>query len=80
MNAQTQQLAYALADAFNRSEAVKVVCACTLRPETAKMVEHVARQLADGLIQEVPSELRDIFTMVVVTRPSGSKYTLVNFI
>jgi hypothetical protein len=48
--------------------------------ESSDFVASIAYKVLKGEIPGVPEELEDLFTMEIVTRPSGSRYVVVDFV
>ena len=64
---------------YNTNESVKVVINAALGSrEMTDLISSTARAMVDTGCG-MPEDFEDIFTISVVTRPSGSKYAVVNF-
>ena len=63
---------------MNTNEAVTVFIRAIINaPEANAMIRSVALDVLAGAA--IPEEIADIFSMEVITRPSGSKYVVVDF-
>ena len=64
---------------YNTNENVKLIVKALI--DTREMMDFVSKHAnaavdGDGFL---PEELADLFTLEIVTRPSGSKYGVLNF-
>lgn len=64
---------------YNTNEAVTVFMNCApIDAEGSKIARTIAlAMLANG--SDIPEDFADIFDIKIITRPSGSKYAVVNF-
>lgn len=63
---------------YNTNEAVTVFMRAIINtPEANAMIRSVALDVLAGAA--IPEEIADIFSMEIITRPSGSKYVVVDF-
>ncbi len=65
---------------YNTNENVKVIVNAKI--DDREMMNHIvklAAQVVDGVASSMHEDFADIFSLEIVSRPSGSKYAVVDF-
>ena len=68
-----------MATTYNTNESVKLIV--NARIDSREMMNMVSKAANEAVSNNcsLPEELADLFTLEIVTRPSGSKYGVINF-
>lgn len=70
----------AQAPTCNMDETLRLIIKAMFRSREAEdMVTPHVYAILNGVTDSLPEELADLFTVEIVTRPSGSKYAVLDF-